>query len=99
MSPNGGGEPTGELAEAIKAAFGSYDAFKDQFKAAGEPPPCAQNDGPAGVLEFSYGWAWVWVGEGRDGNGSCSFPAWRWLSRACMGWDSSLAAPTPCWAA
>jgi Fe-Mn family superoxide dismutase len=34
MKPNGGGEPTGALAEAIKANFGSFDAFKAQFLAA-----------------------------------------------------------------
>jgi Fe-Mn family superoxide dismutase len=36
MKPNGGGEPTGKLADAIKASFGSLDEFKTQFKAAGE---------------------------------------------------------------
>jgi hypothetical protein len=35
MKPNGGGEPTGKLADAIKASFGSLDEFKTQFKAAG----------------------------------------------------------------
>ena len=34
MSPNGGGTPTGALAEAIDAAFGSFDAFKDAFSKA-----------------------------------------------------------------
>ncbi|MGB2229076.1 MAG: superoxide dismutase, partial [Flavobacteriales bacterium] len=34
MSPNGGGAPTGDLAAAIDAAFGSYDGFKDAFSAA-----------------------------------------------------------------
>ncbi len=46
MSPNGGGEPTGALAEAINAAFGSFDAFKAQF-----------ND--AGLKQFGSGWAWL----------------------------------------
>lgn len=36
MKPNGGGEPTGKLADAIKASFGSFDEFKTQFKNAGE---------------------------------------------------------------
>jgi len=46
MSPNGGGNPTGAVAEAIDAAFGSYDAFKDAFaKAAG--------------TRFGSGWAWL----------------------------------------
>ncbi|MDK6301852.1 superoxide dismutase [Corynebacterium sp. UMB9976] len=34
LSPNGGGEPTGELAEAINRDFGSYEKFKDQFSSA-----------------------------------------------------------------
>ncbi len=46
MTPNGGGEPTGELATAIKGAFGSFDAFKAAF-----------ND--AGVKRFGSGWAWL----------------------------------------
>jgi Fe-Mn family superoxide dismutase len=46
MSPNGGGEPTGALADAINAAFGSFDAFKAQF-----------ND--AGLKQFGSGWAWL----------------------------------------
>ena len=46
MSPNGGGAPTGDLAEAIDAVFGSFDAFKEQFEA-------------AGVGRFGSGWAWL----------------------------------------
>ena len=46
MSPNGGGEPTGELGAAIDEAFGSFDAFKEQFSAA------------AGG-QFGSGWAWL----------------------------------------
>ena len=34
MSPNGGGEPTGELAQAINDAYGSFDGFKDAFSSA-----------------------------------------------------------------
>ena len=51
MSPDGGGEPTGELAEAIDAAFGSFEAFKDKFRSA------------AGT-QFGSGWAWLCVHEG-----------------------------------
>ncbi|HEX8550760.1 MAG TPA: superoxide dismutase [Abditibacteriaceae bacterium] len=46
MSPSGGGEPTGPLAEAITSAFGSFDAFKTQFQ-------------DAGVKRFGSGWVWL----------------------------------------
>jgi Fe-Mn family superoxide dismutase len=46
MTPNGGGEPTGELASAIQQAFGSLDAFKAAF-----------ND--AGAKRFGSGWVWL----------------------------------------
>jgi Fe-Mn family superoxide dismutase len=58
MSPNGGGQPSGELADAINNAFGSFAAFKDQFsKAAGG--------------RFGSGWAWLYVdGSGTLAVGS-----------------------------
>ena len=52
MSPNGGGNPTGELAIAIDSTFGSFDDFKTAFtKAAG--------------TRFGSGWAWLCVKNGR----------------------------------
>ncbi|RIV69567.1 superoxide dismutase [Flagellimonas aequoris] len=51
MSPNGGGAPTGELASAIDAAFGSFDAFKEKFSA-------------AAATRFGSGWAWLCVHPG-----------------------------------
>lgn len=51
MSPNGGGEPTGAVADAIKEAFGSYDEFKEKFSAAAK-------------TRFGSGWAWLCVHSG-----------------------------------
>ncbi|MCP9235017.1 superoxide dismutase [Lewinella sp. JB7] len=52
MGPNGGGQPSGELAQAIDKAFGSYDAFKEKFA-------------DAAGSRFGSGWAWLIVK--RDG--------------------------------
>lgn len=51
MSPNGGGEPTGELGDAITDAFGSFDDFKSEIKT-------------AGTGQFGSGWAWLVVDNG-----------------------------------
>ena len=51
MSPNGGGNPSGELVEAINAAYGSFDAFKEAFS-------------KAGATRFGSGWAWLCVHKG-----------------------------------
>jgi Fe-Mn family superoxide dismutase len=52
MGPNAGGEPKGQLAEAIKAKFGSFDAFKEAFE-------------KAGATRFGSGWAWLVVNKGE----------------------------------
>ncbi len=52
MSPNGGGEPTGELADAITAEFGSFANFKEAFA-------------KAGATQFGSGWAWLCVKDGK----------------------------------
>ncbi|MGZ5242416.1 MAG: superoxide dismutase [Bacteroidia bacterium] len=51
MAPNSGGEPTGELADAINATFGGFDKFKEQFS-------------QAGITRFGSGWAWLTVDNG-----------------------------------
>ncbi|MBX7071293.1 MAG: superoxide dismutase [Microthrixaceae bacterium] len=50
MSPNGGGAPTGELADQINSAFGSLDGFKEKFA-------------EAGTTQFGSGWAWLIQGD------------------------------------
>lgn len=52
LAPGAGGNPTGELAAAIDAAFGSFDAFKEKFA-------------NAGMTRFGSGWAWLIVKDGR----------------------------------
>ena len=52
MSPNGGGAPTGKIAELIDSSFGSYEEFKTQFAA-------------AGATQFGSGWAWLVLKEGK----------------------------------
>jgi superoxide dismutase, Fe-Mn family len=52
MKPNGGGAPTGELADKINAAFGSVDKFKQELK-------------DAALAQFGSGWAWLVVADGK----------------------------------
>lgn len=51
MGPNAGGNPSGELARAIDTAFGSFEAFKDEFA-------------KAAATRFGSGWAWLCVSNG-----------------------------------
>ncbi|KGA95994.1 superoxide dismutase [Alkalihalobacillus alcalophilus ATCC 27647 = CGMCC 1.3604] len=52
LSPNGGGAPTGEVADAITSTFGSFEAFKEKFA-------------DAGANRFGSGWAWLVVADGK----------------------------------
>ena len=52
LSPNGGGAPTGELADAITSKFGSFESFKEEFA-------------KAATTRFGSGWAWLAVNNGE----------------------------------
>ena len=52
IGPKAGGEAKGELAEAIKKDFGSFDAFKEKFNS-------------AATTQFGSGWAWLYVSDGK----------------------------------
>ena len=52
MSPNGGGNPTGAIADAINAKFSSFENFKDEFS-------------KAAATRFGSGWAWLCVCDGK----------------------------------
>jgi Fe-Mn family superoxide dismutase len=52
LAANAGGNPEGKIAEAINSAFGTFDAFKEKFNA-------------AGATRFGSGWAWLIVKDGK----------------------------------
>lgn len=52
LSPNGGGEPKGEVADAIKSKWGSFDKFKEEF-------------GATALGRFGSGWAWLVLNNGE----------------------------------
>lgn len=52
LSPDGGGQPEGKLADAINEAFGSFEEMKEKFNA-------------AGAGRFGSGWAWLGVADGK----------------------------------
>ena len=53
MKPSGGGQPTGDLADAIKRDFGSFEKFSEEFS-------------NAGATQFGSGWAWLVAGQGQE---------------------------------
>ncbi|MCE2992872.1 MAG: superoxide dismutase [Alphaproteobacteria bacterium] len=66
MKPNGGGMPSGKLLDMINSAFGSFDAFKEQFK-------------QAAITQFGSGWAWLVLENGvlkiaKTGNADLPMP-------------------------
>lgn len=79
MKPGGGGKPTGDVASAIDAAFGSYDKFKEEFKNA-----C--------VTQFGSGWGWLVVSGGglkisKTGNAELPMTAGDTALLTCDVWE------------
>ena len=73
LSPNGGGNPTGDLAAAIDQKFGSFDKFKDEFA-------------NAAATRFGSGWAWLCV-DNQKQLAVCSTPNQDnpWMGEGCGG--------------
>jgi Fe-Mn family superoxide dismutase len=79
MGPNGGGAPTGNVAQAINKAFGSFDDFKTKFNA-------------AGVARFGSGWAWlIKTGSGVEitstPNQDCPIMEGKHIVMGCDVWE------------
>ena len=71
-SPNGGGKPTGAIASAIDAAFGSFDAMKEKFA-------------NAAATRFGSGWAWLCVVDGKLEICSTANQDNPWMGEGCGG--------------
>lgn len=82
LSPTGGGEPTGDLADAITKAFGSFAAFKEQFT-------------KAAATHFGSGWAWL-VSDGNTlsivttGNAGCPLREGKKPLLTCDVWEHAF---------
>ena len=89
MSPDGGGDPSGELASAITSSFGSVDTLRDELTA-------------AATRNFASGWTWlVRLGSGGAGDGGAGGGSWpsSTLGMVVLGsWPSSTPTmPTTHW--
>jgi superoxide dismutase, Fe-Mn family len=80
MKPQGGGEPTGALADAINKAFGNFATFKEKFSA-------------AAVGQFGSGWAWLVKNGGgnleivQTGNAGCPLTEGKTPLLTCDVWE------------
>ena len=79
MKPGGGGAPSGDLAAKINDAFGSFDKFKEEFKA-------------AGMTQFGSGWAWLVVENGalkivKTANADCPLVHGQTPLMTCDVWE------------
>lgn len=80
LSPNGGGEPTGAIADAITSTFGSFDKFKEEFTAA-----CVTN--------FGSGWTWLVKNSSgaleivKTSNAGCPLTAGQTPVMTCDVWE------------
>jgi Fe-Mn family superoxide dismutase len=72
MAPGAGGVPSGKLAEAIVATFGSFEAFQEKFQA-------------AGATRFGSGWAWLVLNHGKLEIGSTANQDSPFMGRAVAG--------------
>jgi Fe-Mn family superoxide dismutase len=72
MAPGAGGAPSGRLAEAIKATFGSFEAFQEKFQT-------------AGATRFGSGWAWLVVNHGKLEIGSTANQDSPFMGKAVAG--------------
>jgi Fe-Mn family superoxide dismutase len=72
MAPGAGGAPSGKLAEAINATFGSFEAFQEKFQT-------------AGATRFGSGWAWLVVNHGKLEIGSTANQDSPFMGKAVAG--------------
>jgi Fe-Mn family superoxide dismutase len=84
LAPNAGGSPVGSLAEGINAAFGSFDAFKGKFEA-------------AGAGRFGSGWVWLVVNNGKLEIASTANQDSPWMGKAVAGVEGAPVLAVDVW--